>query len=143
MYAKILLGISTSSIDERKKIHNHLSLNGYLVLDLTENDLANDHIRHLVGGYTEFSKGEQIISFLFPEKDGVLSDFLRKIPNSINITLFHYKNQGTEYGKILIGLKSVKNEQFNINEFLHKFGYPFTIETNNPAYQAYAITSNV
>jgi threonine dehydratase len=110
---------------------------GFDALDLTHDDLAQEHIRHMVGGRSEMAKEEYLLSFVFPERPGALMKFLNLMQPDWNISLFHYRNQGADYGKILVGLQVPKSEYQKFKKFTKDIGYPYVDETQNPAYRKF------
>jgi threonine dehydratase len=135
--AHVFVGLSTSTADESKKIAKALSSEGFKALDLTHDELAKEHIRHMVGGASKLAVDERILRFTFPERPGALMKFLSAMQPSWNISLFHYRNQGADYGRILVGVQVPKKEGKAFDAFLKNLGYPFIEETNNPAYQLF------
>jgi threonine dehydratase len=139
--AHVFVGLSTSTADESKKIAKALSSEGFKALDLTHDELAKEHIRHMVGGASKLAVDERILRFTFPERPGALMKFLSRMQPSWNISLFHYRNQGADYGRILVGVQVPNStsgkEGKAFDAFLKNLGYPFVEETNNPAYQLF------
>jgi threonine dehydratase len=139
--AHVFVGLSTSKADESKKIAKALSNEGFKAIDLTHDELAKEHIRHMVGGASKLAVDERILRFTFPERPGALMKFLSAMQPSWNISLFHYRNQGADYGRILVGVQvpnSASGKEGKAFEaFLKNLGYPFVEETSNPAYQLF------
>jgi threonine dehydratase len=135
--AHVFVGLSTSTADESKKIAKALSSEGFKAIDLTHDELAKEHIRHMVGGSSSLASDERILRFTFPERPGALMKFLSAMQPSWNISLFHYRNQGADYGRILVGVQVPKKEGKAFDAFLKNLGYPFVEETSNPAYQLF------
>ena len=136
--AFVLVGIRTTSEDNFQKLKNKLKKSKYKFSDYTENKISNDHLRHMVGGRSNTSNNigivERIFNGEFPEKPGALLDFLVNFGEKWNISLFHYRNIGSAYGNILIGIEDQnKNKNILINH-LKKCGTLFKEETNNRAY---------
>lgn len=117
------------------QIINNMVNDGYEVKNLSDNDLAKDHARYLVGGKS--TKHEELIRFHFPETPGALGKFLEKISSKWNISLFHYRNHGSDIGKVLVGIQIDKTENRAFNEFLETLGYQYFIETNNSVYRQF------
>ncbi|MCX7256703.1 MAG: threonine ammonia-lyase, biosynthetic, partial [Polaromonas sp.] len=110
---------------------------GFSTLDLTHDDLAQEHIRHMVGGHSALARDERLLRFVFPERPGALTRFLSSMQPGWNISLFHYRNQGADYGRILIGLQVPPADNAGFQAFLDTLGYPYVEETANPAYQLF------
>lgn len=130
--ACIFIGIKLIGIKEKNKIINLIIKNRYDVVDLSDNEIAKLHIRYMIGGKPKNNIYEKIYSFVFPESRGALLKFLKTIGNVWNITLFHYKYYGTDYGKVLIGFEIER--EFNLEKHLTIFEYKYRDETLNPAF---------
>jgi threonine dehydratase len=91
-------------------------------------------VRHMVGGRSDLARQERIFRFVFPERPGALMRFLAALHPSWNISLFHYRNQGADYGRILVGLQVPAGDKRALREFLDGLGYPYVDETDNPVY---------
>lgn len=111
--------------------------NDYQAVDMTDNEMAKLHIRHLVGGRAPNATDEIVYRFEFPERPGALMDFLNKMGERWNISLFHYRNHGADYGRVLIGIQVPAVEKGAFQAFLEQLGYYYTEETNNPAYRLF------
>jgi threonine dehydratase len=135
--AHIFVGIQIKERGESARIAAVFDKHGFRTLDLTHDELAKTHIRHLVGGRSALAEDEMLYRFIFPERPGALMRFLDSMSPSWNISLFHYRNQGADYGRILVGLQVPKGERKSFGQFLHKLGYPCTDETANPAYKLF------
>jgi threonine dehydratase len=135
--AHVFVGLSTSAADESKKIAKSLTSEGFKAIDLTHDELAKEHLRHMVGGTSSLASNERILRFTFPERPGALMKFLSAMQPTWNISLFHYRNQGADYGRILVGIQVPKKESKAFDSFLKNLGYPFVEETSNPAYQLF------
>ncbi|MBL4865319.1 MAG: threonine ammonia-lyase, biosynthetic [Pseudomonadales bacterium] len=117
----------------------HLDGKGYAVTDISDNEMAKLHIRHLVGGRAQSVRHEEIFRFEFPERPGALMRFLHALGNRWNISLFHYRNHGAAYGRVLVGLQmepTAKSKK-EFKQFLQELGYRYWEETDNPAYKAF------
>ena len=139
--AYIFVGLSVRDTQERHDFFRILCDAGYDCLDITDNELAKTHIRYMVGGHSAQVNGEFLYRFRFPERPGALTGFLSAIGADWNISLFHYRAQGGDFGRVLIGLE-LPNEFQNdchgqLNQFLDTLGYHYIEETNNPAYQRF------
>jgi threonine dehydratase len=135
--AHVFVGLTTSSKGESVKIAAHLTKKGFATLDLTHDELAKEHLRHMVGGASALAKEERLLRFVFPERPGALMKFLSAMRPGWNISLFHYRNQGADYGRILVGIQVPKADDRAFVTFLNQLGYPFVEETNNPVYQLF------
>ncbi len=139
--AHLFVGIQINDRDESKKIADNFSQHGFATLDLTNNELAKLHIRHLVGGTSRLAHDEILYRFEFPEQPGALMRFLSSMAPNWNISLFHYRNHGADYGRILVGLQVPCNEMAEFKVFLATVGYRHWEETHNPAYQLFLAQS--
>ncbi len=110
---------------------------GFETLDLTDDEMAKLHLRHLVGGRSEFASNERIYRFEFPERPGALMRFLTRMSPDWNISLFHYRNHGADYGRVLVGIQVPSAETHALQVFLDQLGYRYWPETDNPAYQMF------
>jgi threonine dehydratase len=135
--AHVFVGLTTSSKGESSKIAAHLTKQGFKTLDLTHDDLAKEHLRHMVGGTSALAKDERLLRFVFPERPGALMKFLATMRPGWNISLFHYRNQGADYGRILVGIQVPKADGKAFDAFLKALGYPYVEETANPVYQLF------
>ncbi|MGE4579649.1 MAG: threonine ammonia-lyase, biosynthetic [Desulfuromonadales bacterium] len=135
--AHIFVGLSIKDEEERAAFSRQLAEKGYKNLDLTDNDLAKTHIRYMVGGRSAEAGQEVLYRFWFPERPGALSRFLTSMGANWNISLFHYRLQGGDFGRVLIGLEIPAGDQAEFQRFLDSLGYRFMEETNNPAYQLF------
>ena len=133
--AKIFVGVKISSETDREQLVDDLSELGYPVSDLTDSDIAKSHIRHMVGGRSPQVGEEQVFRFEFPERPSALSNFLIQLGNKLNISMFHYRNHGSAYGKVLVGFQASQHDVVEVQNFLDKLGYRYEDETNNPAYR--------
>jgi threonine dehydratase len=135
--AHVFVGLTTGVKGESSKIANHFTKSGFDAIDLTHDELAKEHIRHMVGGHSSLAHEERILRFEFPERPGALMKFLLAMRPGWNISLFHYRNQGADYGRILMGLQVPKADNKAFAAFLEGLGYPFVEETLNPAYRLF------
>jgi threonine dehydratase len=115
----------------------NLRKSGYETLDMTDNEMAKLHIRHLVGGRAPNAVNEMLYRFEFPERPGALMNFLDKMGHTWNISLFHYRNHGADFGRVLIGMQVPPAEKQDFQKFLHNLGYEYADETGNPAYKLF------
>ena len=119
---------------EKRELLEKLTALDYPVADLTDNEVAKLHVRHMVGGSAAKIDNERIFRFEFPERPGALLDFLNAIGEQWNISLFHYRNHGSDYGRILAGIQVPESESAELEEHLQELGYAHWDESNNPAY---------
>jgi len=135
--AQVFAGVQLrDGMKERKELIVRLKNKKYPVLDMTDNEMAKMHVRHLVGGRAAL-KNEVLYRFEFPERPGALLDFLTRIGTRWNISLFHYRNHGAAFGRVLVGLQIPKGERKQLREYLDTLAYPYWEETDNPAYQLF------
>ncbi|MCM3564904.1 threonine ammonia-lyase, biosynthetic [Hydrogenophaga intermedia] len=135
--AHVFVGLTTSGKGESAKIAHQLIRHGFETLDLTNDELAKEHLRHLVGGQSPLVHDERLLRFVFPERPGALLKFLSLMRPGWNISLFHYRNQGADYGRILVGMQVPAKDDKAFAKFLDALGYPFVEETDNPAYRLF------
>jgi threonine dehydratase len=135
--AHVFVGLTTHGKGESVKIAANFGKHGFESLDLTHDELAKEHVRHMVGGHSTLSKDERLMRFVFPERPGALMKFLSLMRPNWNISLFHYRNQGADYGRILVGLQVPKADDKAFATFLQTLGYPHVEETQNPVYRMF------
>ena len=135
--AHVFVGLTTHGAGESTKISNKFLKHGFENIDLTHDDLAREHIRHMVGGHSSLAKNERLMRFVFPERPGALLKFLNLMRPGWNISLFHYRNQGADYGRILVGLQVPEKDDKAFDKFLSTLGYPYVEETQNPVYRMF------
>ncbi|QRR35157.1 threonine ammonia-lyase, biosynthetic [Hydrogenophaga sp. YM1] len=135
--AHVFVGLTTAGKGESAKIAQQLVRHGFETLDLTHDELAKEHLRHLVGGHSALAQDERLMRFIFPERPGALLKFLSLMRPGWNISLFHYRNQGADYGRILVGLQVPAKDDKAFAKFLDTLGYPYVEETQNPAYRLF------
>ncbi len=135
--AHIFVGIRTAGRGESEKIAAHFTRHGFKTLDLTGDEMAKLHIRHLVGGRSALAAHERLYRFEFPERPGALLAFLDAMPPAWNISLFHYRNHGADYGRVLVGLQVPPESQGALQKFLKTLGYLYWDESDNPAYRLF------
>ena len=133
----MLVGIRTKSDKSFQTIKNKLKKSGFISKDVTKNEISNDHLRHMVGGRLkgEGLNNERIFRGEFPEKPGALLTFLERFGDKWNISLFHYRNLGSAFGKILIGIEDINANKSKLEQHLKNTGTIFCEETNNRAYR--------
>ncbi|MGY2289251.1 threonine ammonia-lyase, biosynthetic [Pseudomonas sp. SDO528_S397] len=136
--AHIFVGVQTHpDNDPRSSLIDSLERQGFPVLDLTENELAKLHIRHMVGGHAAKVSDEVVFRFEFPERPGALFNFLNKLGGRWNISMFHYRNHGAADGRVVAGLQVPADERHLVPAALEQIGYPYWDESENPAYQLF------
>lgn len=136
--AHVFVGLQlTDAKREGAEIIAQLNDFGYQVIDISANETAKLHIRYMVGGRAPMLADEVIIRCEFPERPGALLNFLNGVGSTWNISLFHYRNHGADYGRVLIGLQVPDAERARFFERLEQLGYPYEEETANPAYQMF------
>lgn len=122
--------------EERDALMESLRSTGYEVLDMTHNDTAKLHLRHMIGGHAHVP-GERLYRFVFPERPGALLDFLKAMGQRWNITLFHYRNHGAAYGRVLVGMSLPPGEEEQMNDFIQSLGFKGEEESDNEAYSLF------
>jgi threonine dehydratase len=135
--AHVFVGIATVDRAESALLAREFASHGFPALDLTGDDLAKEHVRHMVGGRSALAHDERLYRFVFPERPGALMRFLSSMPGGWNISLFHYRNQGADYGRILVGMQVPSADDERFREFLATLAYPCADETANPAYRLF------
>jgi threonine dehydratase len=136
--AQIFVGVSLSQgKPEREALLGTLVAAGFTVRDMTDNEMAKLHVRYMVGGQARGLEHERLYRFEFPERPGALLKFLRAIGSAWNISLFHYRNHGADYGRVLAGIQvpPATREEFLLH--LHDLQYAYTDETENQAYKIF------
>ncbi len=132
--ARVFLGLALHQGEHaHHEIINYLEKLNYSVMDLSQNEMAKVHIRHMVGGRASI-KNEHLFRFEFPERPGALLGFLNAVGNEWNITLFHYRNHGSDFGRILTGIEATSTQMRKLEKHLSKLGYRYWKENSNPAY---------
>ncbi|MEO5724421.1 MAG: threonine ammonia-lyase, biosynthetic [Ilumatobacteraceae bacterium] len=135
--AHVFVGVQVGGRADAARIAGELRDAGFTVLDLTDDDLAKQHLRHMVGGRSPQAHDELLYRFEFPERPGALMRFLSKMSPSWNISLFHYRNEGADFGRILVGIQVPPDERCELPTFLAAVGYPGSDETANAAYRLF------
>lgn len=136
--AHIFVGVQTHpDNDPRAALVESLRAQGFPVLDLTDNELAKLHIRHMVGGHAAGVSDEMVFRFEFPERPGALFNFLQKLGGRWNISMFHYRNHGAADGRVVAGLQVPDTDRHLVAEALDAIGYPYWDESDNPAYSLF------
>jgi threonine dehydratase len=135
--AHVFVGLSIARRDEAGRIARSFERHGFATVDLSDDELAKEHVRHMVGGRTELAREERLFRFVFPERPGALMRFLSQMHPGWNISLFHYRNQGADYGRILVGVQVPASDDAAFAQFLETLAYPFVEETSNPVYRLF------
>jgi threonine dehydratase len=135
--AHIFVGVAVEGRTETSGMVRNLRNKGLKTIDLTDNEMAKWHVRHMVGGRAPFARNELLYRFEFPERPGALMKFLDSMRGGWNISLFHYRNHGADYGRVLVGIQVPREEMRQFRVFLRKLGYPYADETRNPAYRLF------
>ncbi len=135
--AQIFVGLKISADSEREDLLTRLTNDGYEVIDLTNNEVAKGHVRHMVGGHAPQAHNERLFRFEFPERPGALLKFLSALGGHWNISLFHYRNHGAAYGRVLSGIQVPKEDLKDFYQKLEELGYRYWDESDNPVYNAF------
>jgi len=135
--AQVFVGVQVRDPSETAKLLATLEKNQLSALDLTDNEMAKLHLRHLVGGHAPEAKDEILFRFEFPERPGALMNFLNSMSHDWNISLFHYRNHGADFGRVLIGMQVPQQDKKALKNFLNTLGYRYWDESNNPAYKLF------
>ncbi len=137
--AHVFVGIQVQDRGEKERLVRKLRRRGLKTLDFSNNELAKLHIRHTVGGRAPGLETEILYRFEFPERPGALMDFLAAMSRGWNISLFHYRNHGADYGRVLVGMQVPPRDKLKFRRFLERMGYPYCEETRNPAYRLFLV----
>jgi threonine dehydratase len=135
--ARVFVGIQVKNAVESTELVEKLQTHKLPTLDLSDNEMAKLHLRHLVGGHAPEVDDEILYRFEFPERPGALMQFLNSMNHSWNISLFHYRNHGADYGRVLVGMQVPDHDKQAFSEFLDTLGYRYWDETDNPAYKLF------
>jgi threonine dehydratase len=135
--AHVFVGLTTADRTEPAKLAKHFARHGFETLNLTDDELAKEHLRHMVGGRSALAHDERLYRFVFPERPGALMRFLSSMHPNWNISLFHYRNQGADYGRILVGIQVPRGDRKGFREFIDSLAYPCEDETDNPVYRLF------
>jgi threonine dehydratase len=133
--AHVLVGLTTSGAGESQYIAGSLTREGFPTQDLTRDELAKEHVQHMLGGRSPLAQGERVLQFVFPERPGALMRFLSSLPATWNISLFHYRNQGSDCGRVLVGLQAPESESNTFHSVLDSVGYAYEEITLTPTYR--------
>jgi threonine dehydratase len=133
--AHVFVGLKVERGDvEKQEVLERLATEGYPILDMTDNEVAKLHLRHMVGGHASHVANESLYRFEFPERPGALMHFLTRMGADWNISLFHYRNHGAAYGRVLVGMQVPESDAERFRDFLEELGYAWWDESDNPAY---------
>jgi threonine dehydratase len=132
--AHVFVGLAMQRHEEAAQIAAQFKKQGFANVNLTGDELAKEHVRHMVGGRSELARSERLFRFEFPERPGALMRFLAAMHPGWNISLFHYRNQGADYGRILVGIQVPEGDERAFDAFLLGLAYPYVEETRNPVY---------
>ncbi|GAB4358473.1 MAG: threonine ammonia-lyase, biosynthetic [Cyanophyceae cyanobacterium] len=135
--AHIFVGLQISNRADAKAMAEKFEVNGFRTLDLTDDELAKMHLRHMVGGRSPLADHELIYRFEFPERPGALTRFVNAMSPDWNISLFHYRNNGSDYGRIVAGIQVPPDEMDEWQGFLEALNYRYWDENDNPAYHLF------
>jgi threonine dehydratase len=135
--AHFLVGVQILNREDATEIIATIEAQGFKTIDLTDNELAKLHLRHMVGGRSPLAEHELLYRFEFPERPGALTKFLNCMSPNWNISLFHYRNHGADYGRIVVGMQVPPNEMIEFQAFLETLGYQYWNESQNPAYKLF------
>jgi threonine dehydratase len=135
--ARVFVGLSIHNRDETQVLVRHLQHHGLDTEDFSDNEMAKLHIRHMVGGHSPRVRDEMVYRFEFPERPGALMNFLDRMSQDWNISLFHYRNHGADFGRVLVGMQVPRGEKTAFRAFLKQLNYRYWDETGNPAYRLF------
>ncbi len=135
--AHVYVGLQVSAPGDRQAVIASLEAADYQVFDMTDNEAAKLHVRHMVGGRTAGQKSELLYRFEFPERPGALLKFLSVLGVQWNITMFHYRNHGAAWGRVLVGFEAAADDRRELTAYLKRVGYRYWEETDNPAYRLF------
>ncbi|HRD67395.1 MAG TPA: threonine ammonia-lyase, biosynthetic [Candidatus Competibacter sp.] len=136
--AQVFAGVQlTEGEGEKHRIIETLREHGYPVIDMSDNEMAKLHVRYMVGGHASGIRDELLYRFQFPERPGALLKFLTGMAHGWNISLFHYRNHGSDYGRVLVGIQVPAVERPQFYRYISHLGYPYSDETDNPAYRLF------
>ena len=129
--------LTGSSNTEKEQLLESLNDANYPTIDLSDNELSKVHLRYMVGGHGQDPSNEVLYRFIFPERPGALLHFLSTLGEQWNISLFHYRNHGSDFGRVLVGIQVNKDQKADFNHFLESLEYDWKEESDNPAYQLF------
>ncbi len=135
--AHIFVGVTVHSREEVPELIAQLNAHQLPALDLTDDELAKSHVRHMVGGRSPEAHDEVVYRFMFPDRPGALMAFLAGLRSDWNISMFHYRNHGSDYGRVLVGMQVPEADKASFSAFLDELNYPYIAENDNPAYRLF------
>jgi threonine dehydratase len=135
--AHVFVGLAISRQDEAERIARNFVRHGFPTVNLSDDELAKEHVRHMVGGHSDLARDERLFRFVFPERPGALMRFLSSMHPGWNISLFHYRNQGADHGRILVGIQVPAADETAFQSFLETLAYPCVEESANPVYRLF------
>jgi threonine dehydratase len=135
--AHIFVGVTVHNRNEVGRLVEMLERHELPALDLTDDELAKSHVRYMVGGRAPQVDNEIVYRFVFPERPGALMNFLSNLRSDWNISLFHYRNHGSDFGRVLVGMQVPPEDEDAFNDFLQRLGYEYVCERDNPAYRLF------
>jgi len=135
--AHIFVGVTVRDRAQTRRIVGALRAAGFRTLDMSADEVAKGHLRHMIGGHSPLARDELLYRFEFPERPGALMKFLTAMNPTWNISLFNYRNYGADYGSILVGIQVPRREMGDFKRFLARLGYPRSSETRNPGYRLF------
>jgi threonine dehydratase len=135
--AHVFIGVAIAERGEAERIERNFTRHGFATVNLTDDEMAKEHVRHMVGGRSALARDERLYRFTFPERPGALMRFLDAMHPDWNISLFHYRNQGADHGRILVGLQVPRGDTRALAQFLDGLGYSYADESANPAYSLF------
>jgi threonine dehydratase len=135
--AHVFVGVEVKGRSESQQLVQQLQRDGFETVELTDDELSKLHLRHLVGGHAAGAMHERLLRFVFPERPGALLSFLKAMRSGWNISLFHYRNHGADFGRVLVGLQVPPGEEPEFDAFLTGLGYDCQEESQNPAYRMF------
>lgn len=135
--AHIFVGVKVKNRADAQEIAQNFERDGFKTLDLTDDELSKMHLRHMVGGKSALAHDELLYRFEFPERPRALTNFVSAMSPNWNISLFHYRNHGADYGRIVVGMQVPQREMAQWEAFLETLGYRYWNESNNPAYKLF------
>jgi threonine dehydratase len=135
--AHIFVGVTVHNRNEVGRLVEMLERHELPAIDLTDDELAKSHVRYMVGGRAPQVDNEIVYRFVFPERPGALMNFLSNLRSDWNISLFHYRNHGSDFGRVLVGMQVPPEDEDAFNDFLQRLGYEYVCERDNPAYRLF------
>ena len=135
--AHIFVGVTVHNRNEAGRLVEMLERHELPAIDLTDDELAKTHVRYMVGGHSPQAENEVVYRFVFPERPGALMNFLSNLRSDWNISLFHYRNHGSDFGRVLVGMQVPPEDKVAFDDFLQRLGYEYVAETDNPAYRLF------